>query len=384
MDTSLPPGTAGNDWFAGRLLAWFDGHGRRDLPWQLDRTPYRVWVSEVMLQQTQVATVVPYFERFMRRFPDVHALAAADLDEVLHLWTGLGYYARGRNLHAAARRIVAASSDTGEAPFPDTLQALTALPGIGRSTAGAILAIAFAQPVPILDANVRRVLCRFHGVEGQPGDSATERVLWSLAETHTPADRPGDYTQAIMDFGATHCRRSGPACTACPVSERCAALASGMQDRLPAAPPRKIRPTRAIRAFLVIDAGGACLLERRAAAGVWGGLWSPLERPIDKDVRRFVWEWRLDVERSAAPPPFRHSFTHYHLDVTPHYVWVRKRPPVTEEDERFVWYRPGGEQRIGLSGVARRLLAGLDARSGGRVGSSAGRNSHEPTTGEST
>ena len=344
----------GDDWFANRLLAWFDEHGRRDLPWQLEKTPYRVWVSEVMLQQTQVTTVIPYFERFVRRFPDVRSLAAAELDEVLHLWTGLGYYARGRNLHAAARRIVAAN-----VPFPDTLEALTTLPGIGRSTAGAILSIAFGKPVPILDANVRRVLCRFHGVSGPPGEQATETALWAFAEEHTPDDRPGDYTQAIMDFGATHCRRTAPGCAACPVRDRCVAFANGTQDRLPTPAPRRDRPARAVRAFVLIDPEGACLLEQRDATGVWGGLWSPVERPFDKDVRSFVREWDIDVERSAAPPPFRHSFTHFHLDVTPHYLWVRRRPAATE-DGRFTWYRPGDGQEIGLSGVARRLLGGLD------------------------
>ena len=377
MDPHPPPVDA---WLANRLLAWFVEHGRRDLPWQLEKTPYRVWVSEVMLQQTQVTTVVPYFERFMRRFPDVRSLAGAELDEVLHLWTGLGSYARGRNLHAAARQIVAAAPPgDGEAPFPDTLEALTALPGIGRSTAGAILSIAFGKPVPILDANVRRVLCRFHGVAGPPGEQATETALWSFAEGHTPAARPGDYTQAIMDFGATHCRRSAPACAACPVRARCAAFANGMQDRLPAPAPRKDRPARAVRVFVLIDPAGACLLEQRDAAGVWGGLWSPVERPFDKDVRSFVREWDIDVERSAVPPPFRHSFTHFHLDVAPHYLWVRRRPPATE-DGRFTWYQPGGGREIGLSGVARRLLAGLDLGldlahpSSGASGKSAGKS----------
>ncbi len=348
-----------DDWFANRLLAWFEEHGRHDLPWQIEKTPYRVWVSEVMLQQTQVTTVVPYFERFVRRFPDVRSLARAELDEVLHLWTGLGYYARGRNLHAAARQIVAAAPPDTEPPFPDTLEALTALPGIGRSTAGAILSIAFGKPVPILDANVRRVLCRFHGLTGPPGEQATENALWSFAENHTPADRPGDYTQAIMDFGAKHCRRTNPACTACPVHERCFAFANGMQDGLPTPPPRRDRQARAVRAFVLIDSDGACLLEQRDATGVWGGLWSPVERPFDKDVRSFVREWDIDVERSAAPPPFRHSFTHFHLDVTPHYLWVRRRPAATE-DGGFAWYRPNDGREIGLSGVARRLLAGLD------------------------
>ena len=348
-------------WFTDRLLAWFDRHGRRDLPWQVEKTPYRVWVSEVMLQQTQVATVVPYFERFMSRFPDVGALAAANLDEVLHLWTGLGYYARGRNLHAAARRLGEATTPGAAPSFPDTLEGLMALPGIGRSTAGAILAIAFGRRVPILDANVKRVLARFHAVTGRLGDGATDKALWALAEAHTPTERVGDYTQAIMDFGATHCRRAAPACGSCPLGERCAALATGMQASLPATEPRRTKPARATRAFLVIDPDGACLLERRPETGIWGGLWSPLERPMSKEVAAFVRERGLEVERSAAPPPFRHSFTHYHLDVTPHYLWVRRRPNGGWSDDRFVWYHPGEERKIGLSGLARRLLAGVSS-----------------------
>ncbi len=350
-------------WFADRLLAWFDRDGRHDLPWQLDKTPYRVWVSEVMLQQTQVATVVPYFERFMRRFPDLAALARADLDEVLHCWTGLGYYARARNLHAAARRLLATAA--GDAPdtlprFPDTREGLLALPGIGRSTAGAVLAIAFGQPSPILDANVKRVLARFHGVAGHPGERDTEQALWSCAEAHTPAQRPGDYAQAIMDFGATHCRRVAPACGNCPVSERCQAFVHDMQDHWPTPATRRERPARAVRMFLLVDPEGACLLERRPAEGIWGGLWSVPERSMDIDADAFAREWGVAVARHSAPPPFRHSFTHYHLDVTPHYLWVRHRPEPAAGERPLAWYRPGDGREIGLSAVARRLLAGLD------------------------
>ena len=276
-------------WFAERLLAWFDRHGRHDLPWQLDKTPYRVWVSEVMLQQTQVATVVPYFERFVRRFPDVGALARADLDEVLHVWTGLGYYARGRNLHAAARQLLAARRrHVGHAAAVPRHPGGSprAAPASGVPPPAPFSPSPGGQPTPILDANVKRVLARFHGVAGHPGERDAEKALWSCAHAHTPAERPGDYAQAIMDFGATHCRRVAPACVDCPVGERCQAFAQDMQDHWPTPAIRRERPARAVRMFLLVDPEGACLLERRPPEGIWGGLWSVPERSIDTDAER--------------------------------------------------------------------------------------------------
>src|SRR5262245_3395408 len=205
--------------FAEAVLAWYDVHGRRNLPWQHPRTPYRVWISEVMLQQTQVATVIPYFERFVARFPNVHTLARADIDDVLHLWTGLGYYARGRNLHAAARRIV----DEFAGELPDGLEGLESLPGIGRSTAGAILSAGHGIRAPILDGNVKRVLARHFAVDGYPGESSVAAVLWTHADATTPHERPADYTQAIMDLGATLCTRANPRCSDCPIAASCIA-----------------------------------------------------------------------------------------------------------------------------------------------------------------
>ena len=225
---------------APRLLAWFDVHGRHDLPWQRERTPYTVWVSEVMLQQTQVATVVPFYERFIARFPTVEALAAAPLDDVLKLWSGLGYYARARTLWHAARAVVAQHG----ARVPDTFDELHALPGIGRSTAGAILAQARGARFPILDGNAKRVLARYHAVEGWPGDGAVQEELWLLAERHTPHERVADYTQAIMDLGATLCTRARPACTVCPLSDTCAACRAGTQATYPAPRPKRARPRR--------------------------------------------------------------------------------------------------------------------------------------------
>ncbi|NIR32193.1 MAG: A/G-specific adenine glycosylase, partial [Gammaproteobacteria bacterium] len=229
--------------FAARVLGWFDRHGRKNLPWQQAPTPYRVWVSEIMLQQTQVGTVVPYYQRFMARFPDVQSLARAPLDEVLHVWSGLGYYARARHLHRAAQRVC---EEHGGA-FPTERAALEQLPGIGRSTAGAILALACDQRHPILDGNVKRVLCRYHGVEGWPGGSEVLRRLWALADAHTPKRRVTAYTQAIMDLGATVCTRAQPACGRCPLASGCRAHLEGREAELPIPrrpPPRPLRRTR--------------------------------------------------------------------------------------------------------------------------------------------
>ena len=254
--------------FAERLLAWFDQHGRRGLPWQQPRTPYRVWLSEIMLQQTQVKAVIPYFERFVARFPDVATLAAAEPDELMRHWAGLGYYARARNLHAAARQIVAEHG--GE--FPRTLEGLAALRGVGRSTAAAILAQAFDEPAAILDGNVRRVLCRWAGIEGHPGTPAVAARLWALAESLLPAARAADYVQAQMDLGATLCTARKPACERCPVAADCVARRSGRTAELPAKKPRRERPHREAWLILAEDAEGRLLLEQRPGQGIWGGL----------------------------------------------------------------------------------------------------------------
>jgi A/G-specific adenine glycosylase len=285
---------------APALLAWYDQHGRRDLPWQLERTPYRVWVSEVMLQQTQVSTVLPYYERFIARFPDVDSLAAASPDEVLHLWGGLGYYARARNLHRAARMIM--ESYAGQ--LPTDLQELRSLPGIGRSTAGAILALSLSQRQPILDANARRVLARCFGVVG---DAAQTR-LWSLAEACTPVERVSDYTQAIMDLGSTVCVRSRPLCDSCPLAGSCIARLTGRQMELPSPRLVRFRPQRTAYAPAVLQRD-RLLLEHRPDQGVWGGLWSLPQFETEAEVH----EWLLTAwtqppastycRRSTTPSP---------------------------------------------------------------------------------
>jgi A/G-specific adenine glycosylase len=340
------------DNFAAQLLAWYDTAGRHDLPWQKNSSPYRTWVAEIMLQQTQVGTVIPYFERFMGRFPDISSLAAAPLDEVLHAWSGLGYYARARNLHRAAGAIMTAHGGQ----FPDEHAAVCALPGIGRSTAAAILAQAFGQRHAILDGNVKRVLARRHTVEGWPGEARVERRLWALAELHTPAERVGDYTQAVMDLGATLCRRGRPACGDCPVAVGCAARALGRQADFPMARPRRSRPLRHTRMLLLRDAAGAVLLQRRPPQGIWGGLWCPPElgaEPADAWVQR-----TLGAAIEAGPPltPVRHGFTHFELEIEPVHARLTAGACAVMEPDRWVWYNAGSPAKLGLAAVVSRLI----------------------------
>ncbi|MDY6945978.1 MAG: A/G-specific adenine glycosylase [Pseudomonadota bacterium] len=350
----------GGDEFAAALLTWFDGHGRKHLPWQQQITPYRVWISEIMLQQTQVATVIPYYERFMQRFPDVAALAAAADDEVLHLWTGLGYYARARNLLRAARIIVAKYG--GE--FPDSIEAVQDLPGIGRSTAGAILSISKAQRHPILDGNVKRVLTRCFGIQGFTGETAVERELWKVADACTPAQRVAHYTQAIMDLGATVCVRSRPACVICPMHEPCVARREGMQAILPTPKPRKARSERTAYAAILQRADGAVLLERRPPMGIWGGLWTFPQFEVHDAALAWMEQHAGDGPLTTqALPPYSHSFTHFDLTLQPILVRdARERLAVAEAD-RYCWYDVRRPAKIGLAKPAVDLIRGLAEQS---------------------
>jgi A/G-specific adenine glycosylase len=342
--------------FGRRVLEWFDAHGRKQLPWKENPTPYRVWVSEIMLQQTQVATVIPYYRRFMARFPDITTLADAELDEVLGLWAGLGYYARARHLHQTAR--VLRDRHGGEMPLD--IAVIQALPGIGRSTAGAILALAAGQRHPILDGNVKRLLARFAVVDGWPGQSRVLAVLWELAERYTPAERAADYPQAMMDLGAMICTRRRPRCGACPLAEGCVAHAWGREMDFPSPkPPRKL-PVRATRMLLLRTAAGEVLLERRPPAGIWGGLWSFPECPPEADVADWCRE-RLGLAVAVGPPwnGLRHSFSHFHLDITPVPVVVAGSSRTVMEGERFVWYNIRHPDDRGVAAPVRRLLAAL-------------------------
>ena len=341
--------------FARALLAWFEQHGRHDLPWQRGRTPYRVWVAEVMLQQTQVTTVVPYFERFVARFPDAATLAAATTDEVLHHWSGLGYYARARNLKRAAQIVC---TEHG-AELPRTHEALLALPGIGRSTAGAILALAHDERHAILDGNVKRVLARWFGVAEAPGAALTAR-LWELSEAVTPASRAADFTQAIMDLGAMLCTRAHPACERCPVAARCVARRSGRQQALPVRRPRRARPRRSV-CWLVVRRGAALLLEKRAPAGIWGGLWGFPEFASLAQAEGFAARLLAGSapERLALRPwaRIRHAFTHFELDIRPFVVDCgTARPAAIMEGDRWTWYNSRAPRELGLAAPVAGLI----------------------------
>ncbi len=307
--------------FSSQVTKWQKRHGRHDLPWQATRDPYRIWVSEIMLQQTQVATVIPYYERFVARFPDVGSLASAPVDEVMRLWSGLGYYARARNLHRAARVVMERHS--GE--FPRSVDEAQALPGIGRSTASAIVAFSTGAPHAILDGNVKRVLARHFGIEGAADSAPVMRSLWALSESLVPAKGIERYTQGLMDLGATVCTRSNPACGRCPLRAGCVALRDGRVAELPGRKAARVARVKET-AMLVIVSGGEVLVEKRPAAGIWGGLWSLPESGVDADpAGRARAITGLRVDGVEALEPFRHAFTHFTLAVTPWLVRVKGR-----------------------------------------------------------
>lgn len=338
------------DAFAARLLRWFDAHGRHDLPWQHPRTPYRVWLSEVMLQQTQVATVIPYFERFVARFPEVAALALAAQDEVLALWSGLGYYSRGRNLHRAAQLCV----EHHGAEVPRTLDALIALPGIGRSTAAAILAQAHGERVAILDGNVRRVLARHAGIAGHPAQPAVERALWAQAEAHLPQARLADYTQALMDLGATVCKPRRPECSRCPLRADCVALVSDRVEQLPTPKPRRETPERSVTMLIARDPHGRVLFERRPPNGIWGGLLGLPEFACTDTLRAGL--ARLGRARGEPQPGthHRHAFTHFRLAISTMVVEIDPATAVAEG--RHEWHAPHRFGELALPTAVRRVL----------------------------
>lgn len=344
--------------FQTLLLNWFDQHGRKTLPWQQNKTPYRVFISEVMLQQTQVSTVIPYFERFMQRFPDLSSLASAKEDEVLHLWAGLGYYSRARNLHAAAKMVM----EKFRGKFPSTLDDLQALPGIGRSTAGAILSIAFQTPSPILDGNVKRVLTRLHGIEKPVNDKQVETALWMLAERFTPTARVADYTQAIMDLGATYCTRSKPQCAGCPFNKVCVAHLQGIAENLPMKKAVKKIPTREAT-FLIIKKGSKILLTKRPSAGIWGGLFCLPEitgKPDIKTIREFCRkQLQITAPACLALKSFRHTFSHFHLAIYPMVMEVKKLPLKIMEEGRQIWYNLEDPESVGLPKPVQFILRGL-------------------------
>ncbi|MGS2717886.1 A/G-specific adenine glycosylase [Eionea flava] len=353
--------------FSQSVLLWFDQHGRKHLPWQQNRTAYRVWVSEIMLQQTQVATVIPYYERFMTSFPDVFALAKTSQDEVLKHWAGLGYYARGRNLHKCAQTIV----DLHQGTFPNTVDSLIELPGIGRSTAGAIISLSSGTRAVILDGNVKRVLARFHAVEGWPGKTATANKLWNYAEEHTPDVRCDDFNQAMMDLGATLCTRSQPKCDICPLQTHCLAHKAQQETMFPHKKPKKALPVKQVRWIIERSPDGQLCLEQRPQQGIWGGLWSFPEITVDPES--------LSGNESASikacsvkthyPPTakieplsvFRHTFSHYHLDIHPILVDLPQTPSSrgVRSDNQRSWFTQEQLGSIGLPAPVAKLIPQL-------------------------
>lgn len=336
--------------FQDRLLAWFDKHGRKDLPWQNPATPYRVWVSEVMLQQTQVATVIPYFNAFIARFPDVQTLAAASVDCVLQHWAGLGYYARARNLHLSACLIAERGA------FPDDLNELVKLPGIGRSTAGAILSIAFKKSHPILDGNVKRVLTRFAGITEWPGSTQTAKILWDLSSLYTPDCRVDDYTQAIMDLGATVCTRSKPNCQFCPLVSACLARIDNKITSIPAPKPKIKKPMKQVYFLCLATNEDSILLEQRPNTGIWGGLWSLPEFDAIESARSWCATRNIKIIEEYTLPQERHSFSHYHLDYTPLCLKTNNPNHFVMEGNRMLWYKPEQFSSLALAAPIKRLL----------------------------
>tara|TARA_R110000868_G_scaffold116452_1_gene310047 strand:+ start:206 stop:1261 length:1056 start_codon:yes stop_codon:yes gene_type:complete len=343
--------------FSTAILQWFDQHGRKHLPWQQNKTPYRVWISEIMLQQTQVSTVIPYFERFMQRFPDLPTLAASNTDDVLHQWAGLGYYSRARNLHRAAQMVM----QTFDGHFPDNLEAMQTLPGIGRSTAGAILSIAFEQRATILDGNVKRVLARYLSITDPVNERSVEKSLWETATTLTPPTRSADYTQAIMDLGATLCTRTKPQCTSCPLVTTCKGHAEGIAELLPRKKATREIPTH-IATFLILRAEQSILLEKRPPHGIWGGLWSLPEisgTPNKKLIHELCeQQLHLNIKSFTALKSFRHTFSHYHLEIHPVMV-PTQLPAKIMADTDQIWYNPNQPAAIGLPKPVQLIMRNL-------------------------
>lgn len=354
--------------FATQVVDWYHHQGRKHLPWQQNKTPYSVWISEIMLQQTQVATVIPYYQRFMESFPTIQDLAHADEDNVLHHWTGLGYYARARNLHKAAKLI----DSEYEGIFPDEIAQVIALPGIGRSTAGAILSLSLNQHHPILDGNVKRVLARNYLVEGYNGLAKFDKALWQISETLTPSMNTGFYTQAMMDLGATVCTRSKPKCEVCPVKTSCLALASAKQTEFPQKKPKKKIPEK--NTIMIIPriktaSGGSVLMEKRPPTGIWGGLWCFYEVNDKSEITNLLQSLGLVASTKLGSQQeltmFRHTFSHFHLDITPIVIdCTQVKASVTSqinvqevsEPRKQKWYDLHNEANVGLAASTKKLI----------------------------
>ena len=343
--------------FSDSVLAWFKQNGRKNLPWQIKVNPYKVWVSEIMLQQTQVITVIPYFERFIKRFPNVELLAGAPLDEVLHYWTGLGYYARARNLHKTAKIIT--SKYRGR--FPSSYDEIISLPGIGRSTAGAILSLSYNKRFPILDGNVKRVLTRYYGIKGWPGKSNIENKLWEFAELHTPSKSIKQYTQAIMDLGATVCTRSKPDCHTCPLTPSCFAKAKNKQHYFPEKKLKIKMPQRDTVFAIMENDHGEILLEQRPTRGIWGGLWCFPEFSSDLRIEKKIKiKYGFNVEHQKRYKVIKHSFTHFHLTIKPIHIKLQTYKNKDYDSDIVAWVNPKKHPSMGLPAPVLSMLADLN------------------------
>ncbi|MFK5950629.1 MAG: A/G-specific adenine glycosylase [Methylococcales bacterium] len=337
--------------FQKKILLWFDLNGRKNLPWQIEMTAYRTWLSEIMLQQTQVTTVIPYFNRFIQTFPTIKSLAESPLDLVLQHWAGLGYYARARNLHKTA---IIINNNKGE--FPVDLEGLMALPGIGRSTAGAILNIAFNKSHPILDGNVRRVLARYYAISGWTGNSKISNELWKISSRLTPVQRCADYTQAMMDLGATLCTRSKPRCDDCPIKSDCLARIENKIKQLPTPKPAKPLVAKNIIFVIFTDQNQQILLEKRPPTGIWGGLWSLPEFDAMADIETLCQQKNIIIKAMTQLDEQRHTFSHYHLDYTPIKVEIENPTNNVMEANQSVWYKSEQINSLGLASPIKRLL----------------------------
>jgi len=354
------PAYCQDDSFSARIVAWYHQHGRKDLPWQQNASAYRVWISEIMLQQTRVSAVIPYYLKFMQRFPTIESLGSASEDEVLHHWSGLGYYARARNLHKTAKLLV----EKFQGRMPDELSALEALPGIGKSTAGAILSLGIGRYGVILDGNVKRVLCRHQQIEGWSGEAKTMQQLWPLAELHTPQQDYHFYNQAMMDLGATLCSRSTPNCECCPVHSDCQSFLSDSVQQYPRPKPKKVLPVRTTNFLLLRNVRGQILLEKRPPVGIWGGLWCFPQTDetcqVDEWLQQHFFNSALHKENQ---PAFRHTFSHFHLDIHPILIQLSDEIPMNAggmnqiaEAPDYTWYQPGEAHALGFAAPVQTLL----------------------------
>ncbi len=319
--------------FTQPLLSWFDKYGRKNLPWQMPRSPYFVWLSEIMLQQTQVKTVIPYFNRFIERFPSLQTLASASVDEVLTIWSGLGYYSRARNLHRCAINIM----EQHQGNFPSSVQTLITLPGIGESTGAAIASLAFNQPAAILDGNVKRVLCRFFAIDEPPNKARTKNKLWQLAQLCMDDHRCADYTQAIMDLGATCCTRVNPNCDNCPLKPHCQAYTSNIVDLLPIRTAKKEKPNRESHFILLHNDKNEIFLQKNEDQGIWGGLWCLPNFPSMKNIQHWLEKnWAVKQEMTKPTTTLKHSFTHFHLQLNVYEHLIDHRIKLIKNNERWL------------------------------------------------